>query len=103
MSSVFSRTQSPEAQPGWRRWGIIAVGALAIAVASIFLFSAHVRTSPEIPAEEVVGGLEALIAELDAYDPVRTIYQEADEEARSDWREDLGHWPAGNGRDLQRW
>jgi hypothetical protein len=103
VSSLFSRTQGPQSQSWWRSWGIIAVGALAIAGASAFLFRANVQTTPQMSAEEVVGGMDDLLAGLDSYDPVRMIYQEAAEETRLNWREDLSNWPAGSGRDLRSW
>ena len=103
MRSLFSRTQGPQSQSWWRSWGIIAVGILAIAGASAVLFRANVQTAPQMSAEEVVGGMADLIAGFDAYDPVRMIYQEAEEETRLNWRDDLSSWPAGSGRDLQRW
>jgi anti-sigma factor RsiW len=97
--SAIHNSQSA-VRPWWRGWGMISVGTLAAGVTSVFLFFSNAPAPPQVPAEEVVGSMEELIAVLDLDDTVRAISQETEEEAIPRWGEDLYRWPSGRWRDL---
>ena len=104
-----SKVQSPKSKvqnsaaairPWWRGWGAISAGTLATCAAFVFFLFSNIHTPPPVSAEEVVGSMEGLIAVLDADDDLQVMYQETEDEAAPDWREDLDQWPAGDGSDL---
>jgi hypothetical protein len=79
------------------------ISAGALAVASFLFYLSTMHTPPPVSAEEVVASMDGLIKALDENDEVRMMYEETEEEALPDWREELDRWPAGDGRDLRRW
>lgn len=108
VSPTASQTPNPKSHASsltphawWRRWGMISAGALAVASFLFYLSTMH--TPPPVSAEEVVASMDGLIKALDENDEVRMMYEETEEEALPDWREELDRWPAGDGRDLRRW
>jgi hypothetical protein len=55
---------------------------------------------PPVSAEEVVTSMTDLIKALETDDGARVLYEETEEEAPPDWREELDQWPAGEAEDL---
>jgi anti-sigma factor RsiW len=105
VQSPKSKVQSSASasRPWWRGWGAISAGTLAMCAASVFFLFSNIHTPPPVSAEEVVGSMEGLITVLDSDADLRMLYEETEDEAALDWREDLDRWPTGDGSDLRGW
>lgn len=97
------QSSASASRPWWRGWGAISAGTLAMCAASVFFLFSNIHTPPPVSAEEVVGSMEGLITVLDSDDDLRMLYEETEDEAALDWREDLDRWPTGDGSDLRGW
>jgi anti-sigma factor RsiW len=101
--NLKSQVSNLKSQSWWRGWGMISAGTLATGAASLFFYFATLNAPPPVSAEEVVESMNELINVLETDDRTRVIYEETEDEAPLDWREELDEWPAGDGRDLQSW